>query len=208
MPPTLIAVAVGVLLGVALLGPALDRRSLAVVAGAAALPDLDVLASVLLPGATNALLHSVWLPAVAAVGLYAETSKGESSWLRGRYGWRGVRIAWVAIAAYAVAGIGLDLFSSEAVALFYPVSGRYYAVEGRFVLSTASGVVQTYVGVADGWLAVESPGTTATYWVDSWLHPADGERRLDLIETGWQAVVLLMALATLSARFLLERGAR
>ena len=207
MPPTLIAIAVGVLLGLALLGPALDRRSLAVVAGATALPDLDVLASVLLPGTTNALLHGIWLPAIVAVGLYVETSHGESSWLRGRYGRRGVRIAWVAIAAYAVAGIGLDLFSSEAVALFYPLSGRYYAIDGRFVLSTGSGIVQTYVEIADGRLVVDSPGIIGSYRVDSWLHPTDGEHRLNLIETGWQAVVFLTTLAALAARRYLDRGA-
>ncbi|MFW5977978.1 MAG: metal-dependent hydrolase, partial [Halohasta sp.] len=151
MPPTLVSVAVGVLLGVALLGSAFDRRSLVVVAVAAALPDADGFASLLLPGATNAVLHTVLIPTSAAILLYYDTTRRETSWLRSRYGWYGIRVAWVAIAAYAVAGIGLDLFSSESVALLYPLSDRYYAVVGKFVLSTQEGIVQTYIAFGDGW---------------------------------------------------------
>lgn len=143
MPPTLIAVAVGVLIGVALLGPAVDRRSLAIVALGAALPDLDVLLSLGFRGSTNAVLHTAFIPAFAAALVYYDTTHRETSWLRTHYGWYGIRVAWVAIAAYAVAGIGLDLFSSESVALLYPLSDRYYAIVGKFVLSTQEGIVQT-----------------------------------------------------------------
>jgi len=207
MPPTLVSVAVGVLLGVALLGAAFDRRSLAVVAVAAALPDADMLVSLLLPGSTNAVFHTVLIPAIAATLLYDDTTRREASWLRSQYGWRGVRITWVALAAFLVAGIGMDLFSSEGVALFYPLSDRYYAVVGKFVLSTQEGIVQTYLTVGDGWLGVASPGTTETHHVASWLDPGDGERRLQLVETGWQAVVVLTAAAAAPAK-LLTRGDR
>jgi len=205
MPPTLVSVAVGVLLGVALLGAAFDRRSLAVVAVAAALPDADMLVSLLLPGSTNAVFHTVLIPAIAATLLYDDTIRREASWLRSRYGWRRVRITWVALAAYAVAGIGMDLFSSEGIALFYPLSDRYYAVVGKFVLSTQEGIVQTYLTVGDGWLGVASPGTTETHHVASWLDPGDGERRLQLVETGWQAVVVLTAAAAAPAKLLTRR---
>ena len=208
MSPTLVSLAVGVLLGVALLGPAFDRRSLAIVALAAALPDVDALLSPFLSGSTNAVLHTIFIPAVAATVLYYDTTRRETSWLRGRFGWYGVRVAWIAIAAYAVAGIGLDLFSSESVALLYPLSGRYYAVVGKFVLSTQEGIVQTYVGVGDGWLGLASPGTTETHHVASWLNPGDGERRLRLVESGWQAVVVLTAAAAVPAKALLDGGGR
>ena len=207
MPPTLVSVAVGVLLGVALLGAAFDRRSLAVVAVAAALPDADVFVSLLLPGATNAVLHTAFVPAVAALLVYYDTTHREASWLRSQYGWRGVRTAWVALAAFLVAGIGMDLFSSEGVALFYPLSDRYYAIVGKFVLSTQEGIVQTYLTLGDGWLGVASPGTTETHHVASWLDPGDGERRLQVVETGWQAVVVLTAAAAAPAK-LLTRGDR
>ncbi|MFO7833381.1 MAG: metal-dependent hydrolase [Halohasta sp.] len=208
MPPTLVSVAVGVLLGVALLGAAFDHRSLTVVAVAAALPDADVFGSLLLPGSTNAALHTALLPAVVAVLLYYDTTRRETSWLRSRYGWRGVRIAWVGLATFVVAGIGVDLFSSEGVALFYPLSDRYYAVVGKFVLSTQEGLVQTYLTVGDGWLNVASPGTTETHHVASWLHPGEEARRLRLVESGWQAVVVLTAAAAVPANVLVDRGDR
>ena len=207
MPPTLVTIAVGVLLGVALLGPAFDRRALAVVALAAALPDLDAAASLLVPGTTNALLHSAFVPAVAALALYYDTERRASSWLRTRYGWYGVRVAWVAVAAYAVAGIGLDLFNIDSAAALYPISDRYYSITGKLVLSTQEGIVQTYVEWGDGWLSVASPGTTETHHVETWLTPADGaERRLRIVDSGWQLVVVATAAAAAPAKRLLDGG--
>lgn len=208
MPPTLINITVGVLLAVALLGPAFTRRSVAVVALAAAVPDLDAAVSLLLPGATNAFLHTLFIPAIAAVGLWYETTRRERSVIRERFGWQGVRVAWVAIAAYLVAGIGLDLFSTESVALLYPLSDRYYAVVGQAIISTQEGFIQTYVSFGNGWVELASPGTTTTHHVDSWLNPAGDERRLRLIETGWQAVLVLTAIVALPAKALVERSDR
>ncbi|MFW6321095.1 MAG: metal-dependent hydrolase [Halohasta sp.] len=207
MPPTLVSLAVGVLLGSALLGAAFDRRSLAVVALAAVFPDLDPLLSLGIPGATNALFHTALIPAIAAAVLYADTHR-ETSWLRARYGWYGIRVAWVAVAVYAVAGIGVDLFSTESVALLYPLSDRYYAVVGKFVLSTQEGIVQTYIEFGDGWLTLSSPGTTESHHVTSWLNPGDEERRLRLVDSGWEAVVVLTAAAALPAKLLTVRGDR
>lgn len=215
MPPTLVNVAVGVLLGVALLGAAFDRRSVAVVAVAAALPDLDAVLSLLVHGATNAVLHSAFVPLGAAVLLYWDAEYRETSWLRGRHGWYGVRVAWVAVAAYAVAGIAPDLFNVESAAVLYPLSDRYYAVVGQLTLSSQEGVIQTYVEFGGGWLEVRSPGTTETYHVESWANPTPGtdnppgvDRRWRLVDSGWQAVVTAGAVAAVPAKYLLERGAR
>lgn len=202
MPPTLVNAAVGALLAVALLGAALDRRSLAVVVAAATLPDLDALLSLAVAGATNAALHALWLPLLAAVVLYWDTRVRTDSALMDRYGWRGVRVAWVALAGYAVAGIGLDLFNLEAVNLLYPVHDRFYAVVGKLLVSTREGLVQTYVEPGTpGLLPLQSPGTTETHHVSSWVNPRAGadpagvERRLRLVESGWQAVLVVTAVA-------------
>ena len=208
MSPTLMSLAVGVLLGIALLGAAFDRRSLAVAAFAAVAPDADALLSLFITGSTNALAHTIFIPTIAAALLYYDTTRRETSWLRDRYGWCGVRVAWVAIAAYGVAGIGLDLFSTESVALLYPLSDRYYAIVGKFVLSTQEGIVQTYLTVGDGWLGLASPGTTETHHVSSWITPGDGERRLRVVESGWQTVVVLTAMAAVPAKRLAARGDR
>ena len=208
MAPTLVNIAVGVLIGIALLGAAFDRRSLAIVAVAAGIPDLDAMLSLVVSGSTNAFFHTIFIPAFAAGLLYYDTIHREQSWLRSCYGWYGVRVAWVAIASSAVAGIGLDLFSAESVALLYPLSDRYYAIVGRFVLSTQEGIVQTYIQLGDGWLSIASPGTTSTHHVASWITPGDEERRLRLIESGWQAVIVTTAAAAVPAKVLVERGDR
>lgn len=203
MPPTLVNTAFGALVGAALLGAAFDRRSVTAVAGAAALPDADAVASLVLRGATNAVLHNVWLPALAAGLLYWDTRLREGSLLRRRYGWWGVRVAWVALASWVVAGVGPDLFSFEAVNLLYPVHDRFYSVVGKLVLSTEDGVVQTYLESG----TLRTAGTTADYHVESWVNPTpgtanppDAERRIRFVESGWQAVVVAAAAATVAAR--------
>lgn len=205
MPPTAVAVAVGVLIAVALLGPAFDRRAVAIVAAAAALPDLDAVFSLVAVGGPNAVLHTIFVPIGAATLLYYDTTIREQSWLADRYGWYGVRVAWVAVAAYAVAGIGLDAFSTDGVALLYPFSDRYYSVFGSFLLSTQEGVIQTYVTWDEGWFQLTSPGTLETHTVESPLTPTDGERRIRLVEAGWQAVIVATAIAALPAKLLVER---
>ncbi|CCQ37187.1 YdjM family protein [Natronomonas moolapensis 8.8.11] len=207
MPPTLVAAAVGVLLAVALLGPAFDRRSVAVVVAVAAVPDLDLVFVLVGPGGPNATFHTVFLPLLAAAALYCDTRIRGASRLADRYGPYGVRVAWVAVAALAVAGIGVDAFSSEGVALLYPLSDRYYAIVGGFLLSTQDGVVQTYVTVADGWVEVSSPGTLDTHTIPSPLAPGD-DRRLRIVETGEQAVLVATALVSLPAKWLVERRDR
>lgn len=207
MPPTLVSIALGVLLGVALLGPALNRRSLAIVAVAAGLPDLDMVVSLFIAGATNAVLHSAFVPTAAAALLYWETNHRRESWMAVHAGWSGVRVAWIAIAAYAIAGIGIDLFNVEGVAVLYPVSTRYYAIVGQIVASTQEGLIQTYVQFGNGWFEIASPGTTANHHIETWINPTPGtgnpagvERRLRVVDSGWQLVLLLAALATASAK--------
>lgn len=212
MPPTLVTVAVGVLLGVALLGPAFDRRSLAVVAVAAALPDVDAVLSLWIHGATNAALHTAFIPLGAAAALYYDTRRGGSSVIRDRYGWYGVRVAWVAVAVYAVAGIGMDLFNISSAAVLYPVSDRYFAIVGKLVLSTQEGIVQSYFSFGDEWLAWLTRGTTADRHIATWVNPSPGttnpphaDRTVRIVDSGWQLVVITTAVAAVPARFLVAR---
>ena len=216
MAPTLVNAAVGALLAAALLGAAFDRRSVAVVVGAAILPDFDAVASLVVPGATNALFHNAWIPLVFGALLYWDTTRRDASWLRDRAGWYGVRVAWVALAAFVVAGAGPELFGREGVNLLYPVHDAYYHVRGRLVFSTQDGIVQTFVALSaegPGILPLQSPGTTASYAIPTWVNP-DGrpglslgaDRELSLVRNGWQAVVVASAVATLAVRFGRSRG--
>ncbi|TKX79382.1 hypothetical protein EXE53_16175, partial [Halorubrum sp. SD626R] len=211
MAPSLVNAAFGALLAAALLGAAFDRRSVAVVVAIAVLPDLDAVASLAVPGATNALLHAVWLPLAAGVALYWDTRIGDDSRLRERAGRRGVRVAWVALAAFLVAGIGPDLFGGEGVNLLYPLHDAYYLVDGGLLFSTEDGVVQTFVTFGAGGpgvLPLETLGTTESYAIASFANP-DGrpglslgaDRELDLVRAGWQLVVVASAVALLAVRF-------
>ena len=210
MAPTLVNAAFGVLLAAALLGTAFDRRSLALVVSAAILPDLDAVASLAVPGATNALFHTLWIPLVGGALLHWDTAVRERSWLRGRVGWHGVRVAWVALAAFIVAGIMPELFGREGVNLLYPVHDAYYHVHGRLVLSTQEGIVQTFVSRSaqgPGILPLQSPGTTASYTIPTWVNPdgrpglsLDADRELYLVRSSWQLVVVAAAVAMLTVR--------
>ncbi|WP_066414455.1 hypothetical protein [Halorubrum aethiopicum] len=211
MAPILLTAALGALLAAALLGPAFDGRSVAVVVAAALLPTLDAAANLAIPGATNALLHNLWLALALAGLLHWDTALRDRSGLRGRYGWRGVRVAWVALAGFAVAGVAPDLFGDPGVSLLYPVETVYYVVDGLLLFSTQDGVVQTFVsatGEGPGLLPFESTGTTETHAIGTWVNP-DGrpglalgaEREFVVVDAGWQAVVVASAVASLAVRF-------
>ncbi|OYR86527.1 hypothetical protein DJ71_06155 [Halorubrum sp. E3] len=211
MAPPLVSAAVGALLAAALLGDAFDRRSVAVVVAAALLPGLDAAASLVVPGATNALFHAVWAPLFAGGLLYWDTTHRAESALRARGGRRAVRVAWVALASLVVAGIGSALFAGEGAVLLYPFEEARYAVRGRLAYSTQEGIVQTFVALgADGpgLLPLESVDTATAEPVASWINP-DGrpgidpgvDRRFGLVENGWQLVVVAAAAATLAVRF-------
>ena len=213
MAPTLVNAAFGALLAAALLGAAFDRRSTAIVVLAAVVPDLDAIASLGVDGATNALFHNVWIPIIVGSVLYWDTimrGRDGRSWLRERYGWYGVRVAWVALAAFLVGGVAPELFGFAGINLLYPVHDAYYLVRGRLLFSTQDGIVQTFVAFgADGpgVLPLQSPGTTETYVVPTWVNP-DGrpglalgvEREIHFVRSGWQAVVVASAVVLLTAR--------
>lgn len=211
MPPTLLSGAFGLLLGMALLGAAFSRRSITVVTAAAMLPDLDAVASLIILGATNSLLHNLWLPAIAGVVLYWD-GKRATPWLRTRYGWCGQRVAWVALAAYVGAGIGVDLFSYEGVNLFYPVHDSFYGIAGWLIYSTQDGLIETYLGVGAGDTGLHVAGTTATHHIPTWVNPTPGmsnpdgaERRVTLLKSGWQAVVVVTSIVAVTIRGLEQR---
>ncbi|QWC19880.1 hypothetical protein [Halorubrum sp. 2020YC2] len=217
MAPTLVSAAVGALLAAALLGFAFDRRAVAVVVAAALVPSLDAAASLVVPGATNALLHAVWAPLLVGGLLYWDTALRASSTLRDRYGLRGVRVAWVALASFAVAGVGSALFAGEGAALLYPLEDARYVVRGRLVFSTQEGVVQTFLslgGDGSGALPLRRAGGAVADPVASWINP-DGrpgvdpgaDREFRFVDGGWQAVVVAAAAATLAVRSRRDGGA-
>jgi hypothetical protein len=199
MPPTLVHAALAGLLGAGVLGRRLTPRSAAVVAVAGALPDLDAVLSPLWVGTHGAVLHNVFVPLGAAAALYYDTHHRERSIVEARWGTYGVAVGWTAVVVYVVAGIGLDLFNVDAAAVLWPIDRRFYLVVGRAAYSTQGGFVQTFVEFQAGWppVLVESFGTGR--FVATPLDtapgpdPADAARVLQVVESGWQLLLLAAA---------------
>jgi hypothetical protein len=217
MPPTLVHAALGGLLAAALLDRAFSRRGAAVVVAAAAFPDLDAPLALLLPDAHGAVLHTLLLPAGAAVVLHYDTRRPDS-WLRGRYGVAGVRVAWVALLAYALAGTGLDLLNLDAANPIWPVDTMYYSLVGKVEYSTTEGFVQTYyTHDPDGrWTHyVGQRGRPPYFCKPSLWSPACGGdpgsavRATEVVQSGWQLLLVASTPVVLFARGrLMQEGER
>ncbi len=214
MPSTVVHCALAGLLAAALLGRAFDRRAVAIVLLVAVVPDLDVFAGLVLPGTHRALLHTLLVPLLAGA-LLTYDARREGSWLRGRYGARGVRVAWVSVLAYAVAGIGLDLFVGGANPL-YPLHDQFYRLSGRIEYSTQRGWVQTFVETVPaegGGRSVDAGqlGLTEEVHVSSGVDPTRGaepedvDRVFPVVRSGWQLLLVLASLVALGGRAAVER---
>lgn len=145
MASTVVHLAVAALLAAALLGDSFDRVGILVVLGAVAFIDLDAFVGIVFEGTHRAAFHTYLLPLAAGVFVYFDTRVREParSLLRR---WRpdGARVAWVALLAVAVAGIGLDM-TTNGVNAFWPLHDQFFTVDGKFQLSDRRGVVQTFV---------------------------------------------------------------
>lgn len=149
MPSTVVHVALAGLVGTALLADYFDGKAVAVVMAAVALVDFDVFVGFWIAGAHRAAFHTLLLPLLGGVLLWADLRRGDASLVRSRWGGRGVRIAWVSLLAVAFAGIGLDAFFNGAN-LLYPLHDRFYTFDGKVFYSTKEGFVQTLVNVDVG----------------------------------------------------------
>ena len=209
MPSTLVHVGFALLLAAALLGPAYDRRALVVVAGAVAFVDLDAFVSLVLPNTHRAAFHTLLLPLAVGTYLYADTRLADRSAVRERYGDRGVRVAWTALVAVVVSGIGLDLFTAGGVNVLYPLVDQFYAFTGSAEWSSTKGFAQTFVevrppdagtgstGGGSGSVDVGQRGSTEEYRVGTGVDPSEGreppgvERTFPVVYAGWQTALVL-----------------
>ncbi|MFB6173964.1 MAG: metal-dependent hydrolase [Halobacteriales archaeon] len=212
MPSTVVHLAVAALIAAALLEDAFGPRALAVVLAAAAIPDLDTFLGLAIPGAHRAALHTALVPLALALLVAYDTRRRGTSWLRSR---GAVALAWVAVTAYALAGIGPDLFTNGAN-LLYPLQDRFYALSGNVLLSDQRGLVQTI------WQPRPDPkggtssvvGTTETVHYSTGVDPTRGkapenvERVFPVARGGLQVLLILLALVVTTARLWRVRQAR
>ena len=212
MPSTVVHVAFALLLAAALLGSAYDRRALVVVAGAVAFVDLDAFVALVVENTHRAAFHTILLPLVLGAFLYADTRLPGRSTVRERWGDSGVRVAWTALVAVVLSGIGLDLFTTSGVNPLYPIFDQFYAFTGSVEWSSTRGFVQTFVEVrpADpgkpggaggaGTVDVGQRGSTEEYRVATGLDPTEGreppgvERVFPVVYAGWQTTLVLTGL--------------
>ncbi|WP_302080811.1 metal-dependent hydrolase [Salinibaculum rarum] len=207
MAGTIVHMAFAGLIAAALLGEAVDRRALAVVLGVTAIPDLDSFIALVSTAGHRTVLHNFVIPAVAGVLLWVDLRR-EESWLRARWGPRGVRIAWVSVVAYAAAGVGLDMVSGYVNPL-YPLHDQFYELEGKLVLSDQRGIVQTFLETGGDAGSIPSPepqGSSQEVNLSTGVDPdpsgqeTDPERIFPVVRAGWQLVVLLTGTAVTLAR--------
>jgi len=207
MPSTVVHLAIGGVVAAGLLGDDFDRRSVAVVLAATAVPDLDTFAGLYLQGAHRALLHTLLLPLTAGALLAYDTRVRDASWLRDRWGGRAVHVSWVAVAALLFGGVLPDLMTNG-VNAFYPLYDRFLTVDGELLLSNQRGVVQTFVDLSP---PEAEPSTTENthYWTG--VDPSRGdepenvERIFPVVRSGFETLVVLLGAFTLGARFRADR---
>ena len=202
MPSTVVHMAFGGVIAAALLGAMFDRRALAVVLVAMALPDLD--SFVLFSDAGHrTVLHNLWVAAVPAALLLVDLRVREESLVRGRWGARGVRIAWVTVVCYLVAHLALDVADGY-VNLLWPLHDQFYTLDGSIELSSERGIVNTF---SDGGVPLfDARGTSSEQQITTGVDPGEGqtERLFPVVRAGWQLVVLVCGALIVAVRLSLS----
>jgi hypothetical protein len=202
MPSTVVHMAFGGVIAAALLGAMFDRRALAVVLVAMALPDLD--SFVLFSDAGHrTVLHNLWVAVVPAALLLVDLRVREESLVRGRWGARGVRIAWVTVVCYLVAHLALDVADGY-VNLLWPLHDQFYTLDGSIELSSERGIVNTF---SDGGVPLlDARGTSSEQQITTGVDPGEGqtERLFPVVRAGWQLVVLVCGALIVAVRLSLS----
>lgn len=213
MPSSIVHAAFAFLLAVGLLGRFYDRWALAVVFVIVLVPELDTAIGLVMDGAHRTVLHNMVLGTVLGGVLYWETSREESR-IYGRWGARGVRIAWVGLFVHTFSHLSLDWAHLSGINVLWPLRDRFFTLDGELALSTTDGIVQTFVEISEdpetGRRAIDAGqgGTTADTHVANPAQPSAEpepgpvDRRFPIAVRGWQLyLVLTGAFALVAKRF-------
>ncbi|MEA5387411.1 metal-dependent hydrolase [Haloarculaceae archaeon H-GB11] len=217
MPSTVVHMAFAGMLAAALLGDDFDRRAVLVIFAATALPDLDAFVGLVSTAGHRTVGHTLLLPLALGLLLAADVYVREESFVTGRWGDHGVRVAWMSVVAMAVAGIGLDLFVGGANP-FWPLHDQFYRIAGKVELSNQRGIIQTFVDLDPDTerTGVRSFGTSKEVHVSTGVDPTPGpesgggsgaesesepvERIFPVVRSGWQLLLLVVGSAVTAVR--------
>jgi len=204
VPSTLVHVAVGGLVGAALLGDRFTPKAIALVLVAAAVPDLDSFLAPVIAGAHRSALHTLLLPALLGAVVYIDARVLGHSRIRERWGTSAPYVAGVAIATLLAGGILPDLVTNG-VNTLWPLHDQFYTVDGEFKLSTTEGLVQTFVDLSPA--EPSRPSTTDNTRYSTGADPTpwkedEGpvERVFPLVTAGWQLMLVSLSAVTVSVR--------
>lgn len=214
MPSTVVHMAFAGLLAAALLGPYFDRRAVLVVMAVTALPDLDSFIALFSVAGHRTVLHTFVIPVGVGVLWAADTRFREHSFVRERWGQWGVTVGWMALLAYAVSGIGLDMVEAGVNPL-WPLHDQFYTISGKIELSDQRGIVQTFVDLSPddgGSPAPKSLGSSQevnmSTGVDPDPDPGGGEENPERIfpvaRAGWQLLLLVVGTVVTAARLRMD----
>lgn len=204
MPSTLVHVALGGLLAAALLPDRhATRGAILAVLVAAALPDLDSFVSPFLGGAHRSLGHNVLVPTAVGVALAYDLRVRDRSLLRDRFGAAAGPVAWSGLAAFLLAGVGLDLVTNGVNPL-WPLHDRFYTLDGDLHLSSQRGVVQSFVDRSPA--ESGSVQTTRNLHYSTGVDPSPGaespdvERVFPVVSAGWQLLLVAAGALAVAAK--------
>ena len=211
MPSSVVHVALALAIAVGLLGRFYDRRAVFVIVLIALFPELDTAFGWAMSGAHRTVLHTMAGTAILAAVLFWETSR-EGSWIRDRWGARGVRIAWVGLFVHTFAHLALDWAHLSGVNFFWPFVDQFYNLDSELYLSTTDGIVQTFVEITEdpetgrGIVDAGQGGTRAENHVSNPAQPSPDpepgpiDRRFPIAVGGWQLYLVVVGAFTLVAK--------
>lgn len=216
MPSTIVHLAFAGLIATALLGAHVDRRSLLFVLAAVAFIDFDSFIPLVTGFGHRAILHNLLIPILGSVVVLVDVYGREHSYLLERWGKWGVRLAWVTLFCYAVAGVLLDT-TDGVVNLLWPVHDQFYTLSGEIELSDQRGIVQTFIewGNGNGGPSPNAVGTTEEVNITTGVDPGeptepdeDPERVFPVIGATWELLVFLTGTFVTATRLYMGEGMR
>ncbi len=211
MPSSVVHAALAILLAVGLLGRFYDRRALSIVLIIILIPEVDTAIGWVMTGAHRTVLHTMVISIITAPALYWETTR-ENSWIRDRWGERGVRLAWVGLFVHTFAHITLDWAHLSGINFFWPFLDQFYSLDGKAYISLSEGFVQTFVEIsADpetgrGVIDAGQGGTRIDTHVSNPAQPSPDpspepiDRRFPIAVQGWQLYFVLLGAFALVAK--------